>query len=95
MVGMGVQYQPPGFMGAKFQQSTSSMGGVFYPDGISVAGGYGNSTLRRENGYYSEFDGRESSAAVEKLSGFALPESYLGNYYTQVRKSACLVRKII
>jgi hypothetical protein len=99
MAGMGTQQPPPDFMmGGKFQQSTSSMGGVLYQDGNSVSGGYGNSTLRRAqeaNGYYSEFDGRESAAAVEKFSGFALPESYLGNYYTQVRKSDSLDEKII
>ena len=96
LVGMGVQQQIPGFMGGKFQQSTSSMGGLYYQDGNSIAGGYGNSTLMREaNGYYSEFDGRENAVAVEQFSGFALPESFLGNYYTQVRRRACLVWKII
>ncbi|CAL8307288.1 unnamed protein product [Lota lota] len=70
-------------IGGKFQQSTSSIGGVVHQE--SVAGGYGNGTWRRAqegNGYRSEIDGRETAAA-EKFSGLALSESYLGNYYTQ------------
>lgn len=78
------------------QQSTSS----FYQD--SVAGGYGNMGVGTgtgtwkgvQDGYYSEFDSKEATAA-DNYSGLALPDSYLGHYFTQVRNSACVAEKII
>ena len=38
------------------------------------------------SGFYSEFEGREHVGGGEIYDGMALPEHFLGQYYTRVRK---------
>lgn len=73
--------------GGQFQNSSSTMGGGFYQsDGLMDIGyknggeiiGHGNG-----GGFYSEYESREGGGAYE---GIALPDHYLEEYYSQVRR---------
>ncbi|XP_034387314.1 desmoglein-2.1 [Cyclopterus lumpus] len=72
--------------GMGFQRSVASMDGMNaygdgYASGHREAWGMANQTIG--SGLYSEFDGRESRVGGGMYDGMALPDNFLGQYYSQ------------
>lgn len=84
---MGAELMGAGLTGGALQNSSSTMGGGFYqPDDRRMDMAYmnGGEMFGQEHGgaFYSEFESREGGV----YDGIALPEHYLGEYYSQVRR---------
>lgn len=98
-MGMGILAMAPG-AGIDCQKSVTSMDGMngaMYED--SYAGGYredrwGMMNQVTGNGLYSEFEGREARVGGAMYDGMALPDHFLRQYYTQVRKKSNIATSI-
>lgn len=86
-----------GMMRQEYITSTSSMGGGggYYDGALTQEGGYGGGAWGMgHSADYAEFESRE---ALGVYDGIALPEHFLGQYYTQVRKQLtnCSTLKVL
>lgn len=75
--------------GLDFQRSVTSMDGMngaFYEDFSSGRreGTWGMMNQPNGSGFYSEFEGRESGVGGGIYDDMALPDYFLGQYYSQV-----------
>lgn len=74
-------------------QSVTSMDGMnrtIYPGGFASDlrnGTWGMMNQLHGSGFYSEFESRESGGGEGIYDSMALPDNFLGQYYTQVKES--------